>query len=86
MIVTGAMVLEMLLPNGGWVIYGDDYNSIIWSEGAEQITEAQFDEGFNTYPSWKAEQDAEAAAQKAAAEAKLEALGLTSEDLKALGL
>ena len=34
----------------------------------------------------KAQAEAEAAAKKAAAEAKLEALGLTPADLKALGL
>jgi len=34
----------------------------------------------------KAEQDAAQAAKKAAAEAKLAALGLTADDLKALGL
>ncbi len=34
----------------------------------------------------KAEQDAAKAAKKAAAEAKLAALGLTADDLKALGL
>jgi hypothetical protein len=34
----------------------------------------------------KAQAEAEAAAKKAAAEAKLAALGLTAEDLKALGL
>ena len=34
----------------------------------------------------KAQQEEEAAAKKAAAEAKLAALGLTSDDLKALGL
>lgn len=34
----------------------------------------------------KAEQEAQAAAKKVAAEAKLAALGLTADDLKALGL
>lgn len=34
----------------------------------------------------KAQAEAEAAAKKAAAEAKLAALGLTTDDLKALGL
>ena len=34
----------------------------------------------------KAQAEAEAAAKKAAAEAKLAALGLTADDLKALGL
>jgi len=42
--------------------------------------------GFAQYDAWKAEQDAEQIAAKAAAQAKLAALGLTVEDLQALGL
>ena len=81
----GNEVLEMLLPNGGWVISGDSYEGIQFLE-AQPITKAQFEAGFNQYDTWKAEQDAKAVAAKAAAQAKLEALGLTADDLKALGL
>ena len=83
---TGAEVLTFLIPNGGWVIYGDDFDSIRYDEGVKPITKAQYEAGFAQYDAWKAEQDAAKAAKKAAAEAKLEALGLTPEDLKALGL
>ena len=48
--------------------------------------EAEFNAGFANYDSWKAEQDAQAATDKTNAIAKLEALGLTAEDLTALGL
>jgi hypothetical protein len=82
---TGAQVLEMLIPQGGWVISGNDYEGIEWLE-CEPITKAQFTAGFAQYDAWKAQQDAQMAADKASATAKLEALGLTADDLKALGL
>jgi hypothetical protein len=81
----GAEVLSMLCPDKEWVIYGDDYDSIQWIKG-EPISKADFDAGFAKVDAWKAEQDAQAAAAKSAAEAKLAALGLTADDLKALGL
>ncbi len=78
-------VLQMLIPNGGWFITGDDYEGIQFLE-CKPITKAEFEAGFAQYDAWKAEQDSKAAADKAAAQAKLAALGLTSDDLKALGL
>tara|TARA_R110000868_G_scaffold125533_1_gene331688 strand:+ start:568 stop:822 length:255 start_codon:yes stop_codon:yes gene_type:complete len=81
----GNEVLEMLIPQGGWIIVGNDYEGITFLE-CEPITKAQFDAGFAQYDAWKAEQDAQMAADKASATAKLEALGLTADDLKALGL
>jgi len=82
----GADVLDMLIPTGGWVIYGDDFDSIIYNDGVKPITKKQFEDGFAQYDAWKAEQDAAKAATKAAAQSKLAALGLTVEDLTALGL
>lgn len=81
----GSEVLSMLIPNGGWVITGNDYEGITFLE-CEPIIKAEFEAGFAKYDAWKAEQDAQAEAKKAAAEAKLAALGLTADDLKALGL
>ena len=78
-------VLEMLLPEGGWALSGDKFDDVQFIE-AEPITKAQFDKGCQDYAGWKAEQDAVKVAKKAAAEAKLEALGLSVADLKALGL
>jgi hypothetical protein len=78
-------VLNMLLPNGGWVLVGNQYEGIDFVE-CEPITKAQFQAGFAKYDAWKAEQDASKVAAKEAAEAKLAALGLDANDLKALGL
>jgi hypothetical protein len=82
---TGTDVLRFLLPEGGWFIAGDEYEGIQFLE-CEPITKAQFEAGFAQHDSWKAEQDAKAVTAKEAAQAKLTALGLTLDDLKALGL
>ena len=78
-------VLQMLIPQGGWYISGNDYKGIKFLE-CEPITKVQFEAGFVQYDAWKAEQDLAKAAAKTAAQAKLAALGLTVEDLQALGL
>jgi hypothetical protein len=82
---SGGDVLNMLIPGGGWIITGNDYSGIQFID-ATPITQAEFEAGFAQYDAWKAEQNAKAAADKASATAKLEALGLTADDLKALGL
>lgn len=82
---TSGDVLNMLIPNGGYVQVGEDYEGITFIE-AKPITKAEFEAGFAQYDAWKAEQDAKVIAAKEAAQAKLAALGLTANDLKALGL
>ena len=83
---TATDVLSMLCPAGGWIIYNDDFDTIIWVDDRPRCTKKQFTDGFAKYDAWKAEQDAAKANAKTAAQAKLEALGLTVEDLQALGL
>ena len=76
----GGDVLSMLIPNGGWYIVGDDYNSIKFLE-CEPITKKQFEDGFTQYDAWKAEQDAVQATAKAAL---LDRLGITADEAKLL--
>jgi hypothetical protein len=78
-------VLGMLIPEGGYVCIGEDYEGIKFLE-CEPITKAEFIAGFAQYDAWRAEQDNAKTAAKEAAQAKLAALGLTVEDLSALGL
>jgi len=78
-------VLAMLIPNGGYVQVGDTYEGIQFLE-CEPITKEQYEAGFAQYDAFKAKQDADKATAKVAAQAKLAALGLTTEDLRALGL
>ena len=82
---TSWQVLTMLLPGAEWVQTGDTYEGITFL-GSETITKAEYEAGFDQYDAWKAQQDTKAATAKASAEAKLAALGLTADDLKALGL
>jgi hypothetical protein len=77
---TGAEVLGMLIPTGGWVISGDNFEGIQFLE-AKPITKKQFEAGFAQYDAWKAEQDAVKAQAKAAL---LERLGLTQEEFNTL--
>jgi hypothetical protein len=79
-LITGADVLEMLLPNGGWVIAGDEYEGIQFLE-CEPITKAQYEAGFAKYDAWKAEQASKVTANKATLLAKL---GITADEAKLL--
>jgi hypothetical protein len=79
-------LLEMLCDGVEYICRGLTYGDIDWLGNKPAITKAQFESGFAQYDAWKAEQDAAKAAAKASAEAKLEALGLTTDDLRALGL
>lgn len=78
-------VLGYLIPDGGYVLRGEEYEGIEFVS-CEPISKAQFEAGFAQYDAWLTEQEADKQAKKVAAEAKLAALGLTPDDLKALGL
>jgi hypothetical protein len=77
----GSDVLLMLIPTGGWVITGDDFDSIIYDEGVAPITKKEFEAGFAAFDAWKIEQDQVKANTKAAL---LERLGITAEEAKLL--
>lgn len=76
----GSDVLSMLIPNGGWIITEDDYDSIQFID-CDPITKKQFEDGFAVYDSWKAQQEADKAASKVALLAKL---GITEDEAKLL--
>jgi hypothetical protein len=78
-------VLRMLIPNGGYVAVGEDYEGIQFLE-CEPISKKEWQEGFAKVDAWKDEQDAAKVLAKKSAQSKLAALGLTVEDLTALGL
>jgi hypothetical protein len=78
---TSAEVLNMLIPNGGWTITENSFDSIVYDDGVKPISEADFKAGFAVYDTWKAEQDSKSAADKAALLAKL---GITADEAKLL--
>lgn len=78
-------VLAFLRPNGGYVARGDEYEGIEFLE-CEPFTKSEYQAAFVEYDVWAAEEATKSEAKKKAAVAKLEALGLDLDDLKALGL
>jgi hypothetical protein len=77
----GDEVLSMLIPTGGWVISGDNFDSIIYDQGVTPITKKQFTDGFAAFDTWKAQQDIAKATAKAAL---LDRLGITAEEASLL--
>jgi hypothetical protein len=73
-------VLRMLLPDGGYVVIGNDYEGIQFIE-ATPITKEEFETGFTQYDTWKAEQDA---AKATAKQSLLDRLGITAEEAQLL--
>ena len=78
--ITGGKVLEMLIPEGGYIITGDNYEGIQFLE-CEPISKAEFEAGFAQYDAWKTEQESTKATQR---QAILDRLGLTSEEANLL--
>jgi hypothetical protein len=78
---TGTNSLFMIRPQGGWVIYGDDFDSIIYDEGVKPVTKSEFEAGFAQFDAWFASQESAKAAEKAALLAKL---GITDDEAKLL--
>ena len=76
----GSDVLTMLIPNGGWVMYGEDFDGIRFIE-ATPITEAEFKAGFAKYDAWKAQEDSKKAAAKSEL---LNRLGITADEVSIL--
>lgn len=78
--IKGSDVLSMLIPEGGWAISGNDYETIQFLE-CKPITKKQFEDGFAKYDAWKAQQDQSKADAKTAL---LERLGITEDEAKLL--
>jgi hypothetical protein len=74
--ITGADVLTMLIPNGGWVITGHDYEGIQFID-CDPISKKDFEAGFATCQAWK---DSQEAAKVSARKAILDRLGITAEE------
>jgi hypothetical protein len=78
--VKGYEVLEMLIPNGGYIMVGDDYEGIEFVE-CEPITKQEFEAGFAKVEKFKADSIKAIATEKAALLAKL---GITDDEAKLL--
>lgn len=70
-------VLEMLLPDGGWIISGESFENISWVDDRKRCSKKEFEDGFAQYDAWKSEQDLTKTTAKAAL---LDRLGITAEE------
>ena len=79
--------IKSLKPNAEFSFSDDDYSTIKWDVlDGEAPTQADIDEAIEQVKTDEARAVIDQANAKAAAQAKLAALGLTVEDLQALGL
>jgi hypothetical protein len=76
-------VLDYLLPNGGWTIQGEDFDSIVYDDGVSSITKKQFNDAGAIVDQAIADAYAAREAARQSRRAKLLALGLTEDELDA---
>lgn len=81
-----AMAIQKLCPDAQYTYENNDLDTIQWIAGTNPPTSNEIRAEIPIVEAEVAQQAAEKAASKAQAEAKLAALGLTADDLKALGL
>ena len=73
---TSAEVLMMLIPQGGWITRGNDYEGITFLE-CDPISKEAFEAGFAQVDAMKAEAETTKAAAR---QALLERLGITADE------
>lgn len=73
-------VLNYLIPQGGWILVGEEYSGITFSE-CEPISEAEFNDALKNYDKIVASIEKDNAAKKSAL---LEKLGITADEAKLL--
>ena len=71
--------LNYLLPNGGWTISNQDFDTLTYDEGVKPITKKQFDDAFKIIDKINADKESAKAAQR---QAILDRLGLTADEAK----
>lgn len=78
--------LAYLAPKGGWTLSGDDYANLVWLVPGTPPTLDEIKNEIANLEIKKAQDKIDRENARLVAEAKLAALGLTGDDLKALGL
>jgi hypothetical protein len=73
---TARDVLTMLIPDGGWIITGNEYEGIQFIS-CDPITEKEFKDGFAKVDAWLA---GETIKKDAARKVILDRLGITAEE------
>jgi hypothetical protein len=81
------LAIKLLRPDAEFSFTDQDYASVVWTKlEGNPPTQAEINVAIEQVKANEISAAAAAAADKANATAKLEALGLTADDLKALGL
>jgi hypothetical protein len=79
--------IRKLKPNSEFSFTDDDYSTVKWDVlDGDAPTQSQIDEAIEQVRADEIAEDEAKAQAKATAEGKLAALGLTTDDLRALGL
>ena len=82
-----SLAIQKLKPDSEYKFHEQDYSSIEWFKlEGEAPTQAEIDAAIEQVKADEAQAEIDKAAKKATAEAKLVALGLDLDDLRALGL
>jgi len=83
--ITVQQAVASLRPGAEWSMNGDDVENIIWhTEGVEPLTSAEVQAEVARLEQAALDEAAAKEAAKASALAKLEALGLTTEEAQAI--
>lgn len=83
--ITTQQAVVSLRPGAEWSMNGDDVEGITWhTEGVEPLTSAEVQAEVKRLEKSAAQAVADREAAKASALAKLEALGLTTEEAQAI--
>ena len=81
------LAIKLLCPTAEFSFTEQDYSTVIWTKlEGNPPTQAEVDAAIEQVKANEIAAAAKAVTNKAAAQAKLAALGLTADDLKALGL
>ena len=81
-----ALILNRKYKEAEWSLNGDDYDGLTWLTKSKKPTKEELDEQWAIVLKEIEQEKADLEAKKVAALAKLDALGLVPEDLRALGL
>lgn len=79
-----AQILSVNYPGKQWSLDGDSYDGLTWLDSSPKPTQAELDALAQSTQAQVLAQKEQAEATKASALAKLSALGLTQEEIKAL--
>ena len=80
------LILERRYAGEQWALNGDDYTGLVWLSDTPQPSQQTLDNLWLEVQNELLNEQTQLTTNKAVAQSKLEALGLTADDLKALGL